>query len=148
MVEKICYDEAVFPSWILEGAYEARPAHTSRRLSDNALIVESNHDKRFLTHLIRVLDFNSTAKKTAQPLITGTQIKNTYVGMPQVAEQEKIVTFIENRTLLFASLQETLSSQIAILTAYRKPQIHECVTGQRRVTEADVLQAQNGRAPI
>ena len=27
---------------------------------------------------------------------------------------------------------------IATLTAYRKSLIHECVTGQRRVTEADV----------
>jgi type I restriction enzyme S subunit len=116
-------------------------------VSDNALIVESNHDKRFLTHLIRMLDFNSTAKKTAQPLVTGTQIKNTYVGMPQVAEQEKIVAFIENRTVLFASLRETLSSQIAILTAYRKSLIHECVTGQRRIAEADVRRAQNKRGP-
>jgi len=87
-----------------------------------------------------VLDFNSTAKKTAQPLVTGTQIKNTYVGMPQVAEQEKIVAFIEKMSALFASLRETLSSQIEALTAYRKSLIHECVTGQRRISEADVQQ--------
>lgn len=111
-------------------------------ISDNALIVESNHDKRFLTHLIRVLDFNSTAKKTAQPLVTGTQIKNTYVGMPRVAEQEEIVAFIENRTTQFASLRATLLNQITTLLTYRKSLIHECVTGQRRVTEADIKQAQ------
>ncbi|MDQ7836975.1 MAG: restriction endonuclease subunit S [Thermodesulfobacteriota bacterium] len=122
------------------GAYCGNAHYVKGRawVSDNALIVESNHDKRFLTHLIRVLDFNNTAKKTAQPLVTGTQIKNTYVGMPQLTEQEKIVAFIENRTVLFASLRETLSSQIAILTAYRKSLIHECVTGQRRISEADV----------
>jgi len=111
-------------------------------VSDNALIVESNHDKRFLTHLIRVLDFNSTAKRTAQPLVTGTQIKNTYVGMPPVAEQEEIVAFIENRTAQFASLRATLLNQITTLLTYRKSLIHECVTGQRRVTEADIKRVQ------
>jgi type I restriction enzyme S subunit len=111
-------------------------------VSDNALIVESNHDKRFLTHLIRVLDFNSTAKKTAQPLVTGTQIKNTCVGMPRVAEQEEIVAFIEDRTTQFASLRATLLNQITTLLTYRKSLIHECVTGQRRVTEGDIKRMQ------
>ena len=39
----------------------------------------------------------------------------------------------------------TIDSQIAMLTAYRKSLIHECVTGQRRITEADVSRAQNKR---
>lgn len=124
------------------GAYCGNAHHVKSRawISDNALIVESHHDKRFLTHLIRVLDFNSTAKKTAQPLVTGTQIKNAYVGMPQVAEQEEIAAFIEHKTLQFVRLRETLFNQIATLTAYRKSLIHECVTGQRRISETDLNQ--------
>ena len=35
-----------------------------------------------------------------------------------------------------------IEAQIATLTAYRKPLIHECVTGQRRITEADVVRSQ------
>ena len=31
----------------------------------------------------------------------------------------------------------TIESQITTLTAYRKSLIHECVTGQRRITESD-----------
>ena len=31
-----------------------------------------------------------------------------------------------------------IETQIATLTAYRKSLIHECVTGQRRITESDV----------
>ncbi len=31
-----------------------------------------------------------------------------------------------------------IEAQIATLTAYRKSLIHECVTGQRRITEADL----------
>jgi len=30
-----------------------------------------------------------------------------------------------------------IETQIATLTAYRKSLIHECVTGQRRISEAD-----------
>jgi type I restriction enzyme S subunit len=35
-------------------------------------------------------------------------------------------------------VQESLNKQIETLTAYRKSLIHECVTGQRQVTEADL----------
>ena len=31
-----------------------------------------------------------------------------------------------------------IETQIATLTTYRKSLIHECVTGQRRITEADL----------
>ena len=36
----------------------------------------------------------------------------------------------------------SIEAQIATLVAYRKSLIHECVTGQRRVTEADLKRAQ------
>ena len=35
----------------------------------------------------------------------------------------------------------TFQQHSAALTAYRKSLIHECVTGQRRITEADVRRA-------
>ena len=35
-------------------------------------------------------------------------------------------------------ITDSIETQIATLTAYRKSLIHECVTGQRRVTEEDV----------
>ena len=36
---------------------------------------------------------------------------------------------------------KVIDAQIATLTAYRKSLIHECVTGQRRVTDSDVGRA-------
>ena len=45
---------------------------------------------------------------------------------------------IEQHDLKQTSLFGCIESQIATLTAYRKSLIHECVTGQRRVTEADI----------
>jgi type I restriction enzyme S subunit len=35
-----------------------------------------------------------------------------------------------------------IEAQIAVLTAYRKSLIHECVTGQRQVTDEDVRRAE------
>ncbi len=35
-------------------------------------------------------------------------------------------------------IQESLNQQIDTLIAYRKSLIHECVTGQRRITDEDV----------
>jgi hypothetical protein len=42
------------------------------------------------------------------------------------------------------SVTKTIESQIATLTAYRKSLIHECVTGERRITEADAGKVPKG----
>ena len=107
-------------------------------VSDNALIIESTHDKKFLANLILALDFNSTAKKTAQPLVTGTQIKNAYISVPGLTEQGQIVEFIECLYTDTMKLHDMLDQQIRTLISYRKSLIHECVTGQRRITDEDV----------
>lgn len=126
------------------GAYCGNAHYVKGRawVSDNALIVESSHDKRFLMHLFRAIDFNSMARKTAQPLVTGTQIKNTYVALPQLAEQKLVVEFIQQQTSQFDALRGNLANQIETLIAYRKSLIHECVTGQRRISEADLNRPQ------
>ena len=36
------------------------------------------------------------------------------------------------------SIVTSIETQIATLAAYRNSLIHECVTGQRRITEADI----------
>ena len=107
-------------------------------VSDNAMIIESHHDKGFLTYLFRALDLNSFAKKTAQPLITGTQIKNMYVALPSLSEQKQIVEFIEGKSGQIDILRRNLEGQITALEKYRKSLIHECVTGKRRITGADL----------
>lgn len=61
------------------------------------------------------------------------------IPLPPIDEQRAIVKFIGEKDSEFRYLIEAIKSQIATLTAYRKSLIHECVTGQRRVTEADVL---------
>jgi len=55
-----------------------------------------------------------------------------------LSEQKRLVDFLDERLIGFGRIQEILNNQINTLPAYRKSLIHECVTGQRRVTEADV----------
>lgn len=63
------------------------------------------------------------------------------VPLPPLAEQEKICEFVEARNAAFARLTTSIARQIDTLVSYRKSLIHECVTGQRRVTEAHVKRA-------
>ncbi len=60
------------------------------------------------------------------------------IPFPKVSVQREIVAKIEQNDLKQRSLFGCIESQIATLTAYRKSLIHECVTGQRRITEADL----------
>jgi len=39
-------------------------------------------------------------------------------------------------------LAASIETRIATLTAYRKSLIHECVTGQRRISEADLVRSE------
>jgi len=63
------------------------------------------------------------------------------IPLPPVDEQKAIVAHIEEKSAEFRSLTGCIETQIATLIAYRKSLIHECVTGQRRITDADVRRA-------
>jgi len=63
------------------------------------------------------------------------------IPLPPLDEQRAIVAHVEEKSAEFRSLTACIESQIATLTAYRKSLIHECVTGQRRVTEGDLRRA-------
>jgi len=60
------------------------------------------------------------------------------IPFPTISAQREIVDKIEHHALRQRRLFGCIEAQINTLTAYRKSLIHECVTGQRRVTEADI----------
>ena len=61
-----------------------------------------------------------------------------FIPLPPIEEQKAILSFLNEKTAAVDTVVATIQTQIETLTAYRKSLIHECVTGQRRVTEADV----------
>lgn len=63
------------------------------------------------------------------------------IPFPKIKVQREIVGRIEQHDLKHRNIRVCIESQIATLTAYRKSLIHECVTGQRRILEADLRRA-------
>ena len=55
-----------------------------------------------------------------------------------MSEQAAICVYIGAKLAEFEQIVDVIQSQIQTLTNYRKSLIHECVTGQRRITEADL----------
>lgn len=60
------------------------------------------------------------------------------IPLPPLSEQKRICEFVENQNTKYANLSASIARQIDILTTYRKSLIHECVTGQRRITDDDL----------
>ena len=65
----------------------------------------------------------------------------TYVSY---SEQLRIESYLHQKTAEIDGIESTIAQQITTLAAYRKSLIPECVTGQQRVTEADVRQTGAG----
>ena len=102
-------------------------------VSDNALIVDTENNKRFFVYLLNSFGLNSIANKTAQPVVTATNIKAVYIPKPSLSEQQKIVDYLDDETQRLAQLKANLTQQIGVLLDYKKSLIYECVTGKKRV---------------
>lgn len=80
--------------------------------------------------------FEATGKRTTNLASTNsTKVGLFPIPRPSVEEQEKICSFLDDKLGEIGKISSGIESQIATLTAYRKSLIHECVTGQRRITE-------------
>ena len=66
------------------------------------------------------------------------------IPLPPRKEQEAICAHLDEKLGDLNGVVAGIETQIATLTAYRKSLIHECVTGQRRITEKDLTRARNG----
>jgi type I restriction enzyme S subunit len=60
------------------------------------------------------------------------------VAVPLIEEQKEIAAFIRLKNAEFSAISSGIENQIKVLAGYRKSLIHECVTGQRRITEEDL----------
>ncbi len=82
--------------------------------------------------------FEATGKKTTNLACTNaTKVGEFPIPLPPLTEQEAICVHLDEKLGELKGIVDGIESQIAILTAYRKSLIHECVTGQRRITEND-----------
>jgi len=98
-------------------------------------------DDTYFVNLLESQDFSLFVTGAAQPKLTMENLGRFKLAVPRVAEQKEIAAFIRAKDAEFRPLFAQIEQQIETLVAYRKSLIHECVTGQRRISEADVRQA-------
>ncbi len=95
-------------------------------------------DDTFFVTLLESQDFSLFVTGAAQPKLTMENLGRFKLAVPRLAEQQKIAAFIREKDAEFRSLFAQIGRQIETLVNYRKSMIQECVTGQRRITEADI----------
>ena len=97
----------------------------------------------YLNYVLNSSGFLAFARRLAVPSVQQSNLNSTryaqlFIPLPPIEEQKAILSFLNEKNAAVDTVVATIQTQIETLTAYRKSLIHECVTGQRRVTEADV----------
>ena len=95
-------------------------------------------DNTFFVTMLESQDFSLFVTGAAQPKLTMENLGRFKLAVPKLAEQRQIAAFIREQDAEFRPLFAQIERQIETLVAYRKSLIHECVTGQRRITETDI----------
>ena len=95
--------------------------------------------------------FEAAATGVGYPAVGDKEFGALVLPLPTMPEQKRIATYLDNKCVVLNSMASlhkaaneiarpagVLNRQMETLFAYRKSLIHECVTGQRRITEADL----------
>lgn len=114
-----------------------RLVYDEKWISDNALVASiiSDIDIYFLTIQLQLMDLNNMANQNAQPLITGTMVKNSFIAVPNKNEQFEIVKSLNSECNQIETIIAKFNKQIGLLKEYRTTLISEVVTGKIMVTE-------------
>jgi len=102
-------------------------------VTDNALILEVDTQTFAYSYLQAILlsrNLNDLAAKTAQPLITGTQVRDQRLPCPPMREQQAIATFLDRETAKIDALLAKIQEAIKLLKEYRTALISAAVTGK------------------
>lgn len=110
------------------------PIYEKAWATDNALVVLSKGiDYQFLIYCLMAADLNKIASTNAQPLLTGTKVKNTYITVPLRGEQREIVSYIGNATKNIDVCISNCERMISLLQERKQIIINEVVTGKKKV---------------
>lgn len=97
-------------------------------ISDNALLANTTQNHYFIEKCLKVLDLNRLANKNAQPLITGTMVKDQYIGLPSLEEQTQIANYLDHKTNQIDTLISKKQQFITLLQEERIAEINQAVT--------------------
>ena len=97
-------------------------------ISDNALLAKTTQNHYFIEKCLKVLDLNRLANKNAQPLITGTMVKDQYICLPSIEEQTQIANYLDHKTNQIDTLISKKKQFITLLQEERIAVINQAVT--------------------
>lgn len=134
---------------VRSGAYTADSAIIPKKLEGaivgyDMVVTPRTIDSHFLAYALlsnyvlkdQLLQLTSRA---AQPHLNAEQLGNIKIAFPkQRKEQRKICDYLDKKLNDLTKIKQNLEQQISTIYSYRKSLIHECVTGKRRITEADL----------
>ena len=102
--------------------------------TDNALIVSTNEEPRYLSYLLIGADLNQYNSSNAQPLITAGRIRKLmFPYVDDKREQQAIADYLDEKCATIDAMVAEKEALIADLEAYKKSLIYETVTGKREV---------------
>ena len=107
--------------------------HPPAWITDNALVLDpdsSIFDLGFLSLTLRSRNLNDIASKTAQPLITGTQVGDQRIPCPPLSEQHLIASHLMQQSEQFDTLSTEAQRAIVLLQERRSALISAAVTGK------------------
>ena len=101
-------------------------------VTDNVLIVKLKRlvEFNYVYNLLKSLKLNELALKNAQPLITGSFIKNIIITIPPIQEQQAIADYLNKETSRIDDLVGRIIQAIEKLQEYRSALITAAVTGK------------------
>ena len=105
-----------------------RLVYGKKWISDNALSANTTQNHYFIEKCLKVLDLNRLANKNAQPLITGTMVKDQYIGLPSIQEQTTIANYLDHKTTQIDTLIAKKEQFISLLQEERTAVINQAVT--------------------
>lgn len=97
--------------------------------TDNALILDTAMNKSYCFYLLKAFNLNSLNTSSAQPLITGTKVRNIIIPIVPSSEQA-IASYLDTETTKIDVRIEKRRKQIALLQEYKHALITDAVTGK------------------
>jgi type I restriction enzyme S subunit len=102
-------------------------------ITDNALVMPTDaatFSQEYLAAVLRTRNLNELADKTAQPLITGTRVRNERIPVPPLPEQAAIAAYLDEETAKLDALAGKVEEAVERLQEYRTALITAAVTGK------------------
>ena len=106
-------------------------------ITDNALLMTNlkSLTPDYLAVVLRAMDINSLANKTAQPLITGETIKSLAVPIPGKQKQLDLVRELDIARNRNQDKKRIIEAQIELFVERRNALIAAAVTGELKISE-------------